>query len=137
LFQDLFVRPENGFIQHAVMRARLPTPSVDANAVQHDYHLARKRELYLPGDRQVMYDACEPSPERAEVLEIIGGQSAHGGLSKLSIFSRQLSAPISSEWKRLIVETQTGSHCHAFLSYRSIHATSHQQPSGKSDAESR
>ena len=40
----------------------------------------------LPDDRQVMYDRCEPSPERAEVLEITGGQFAHGGLSKLSIF---------------------------------------------------
>ena len=44
-------------------------------------------ELYLPQDRPVMYYGCEPSPERAEVLEIIDGQSAHGGRRKLSIFS--------------------------------------------------
>jgi len=54
--------------------------------------------------RQVMYSASEPSPERAEVLEIIGGQSAHGGRSKLLIFHRRRSAPINSEWKRPIAE---------------------------------
>ena len=43
-------------------------------------------------------------PKRAEILEVIDGQSAYGGRSKLSIFHCQLSAPISSEWKRLIVE---------------------------------
>jgi len=48
--------------------------------------LRYKSEPYLSHDQQVMYDVCEPSPERAEVLEIIGGHSAHGGRSKLSIF---------------------------------------------------
>ena len=49
--------------------------------------LARKSGLCLPHDQQVMYDVCEPTPERAEVLEIIDGQSVYGGRSKLSIFS--------------------------------------------------
>jgi hypothetical protein len=52
-----------------------------------------------------MYYASEPSPKRAEILEVIDGQSAYGGRSKLSIFHCQLSAPISLERKRLIVET--------------------------------
>src|SRR5258708_39581468 len=35
--------------------------------------LARKSGLSLPHNRQLMYSASEPSPERAEVLEISGG----------------------------------------------------------------
>jgi hypothetical protein len=36
--------------------------------------LARKSGPCLRHDKQAMYSASEPSPERAEVLEISGGQ---------------------------------------------------------------
>jgi hypothetical protein len=97
-----------------------------------------KSALYLSRHRQVMYAAVEPPSERAGVLEIIGGHSAHGGRSKLSLFHYQLAAPISSERKMPIIENPIaiGSHWHAFLSYRSIHTAGRQQSPGKSDAES-
>jgi hypothetical protein len=86
-----------GFVQRAVMRAWLPAIGRRVHSCTL-FMMRYKSELYLPDDRQVMYDGCEPSPERAEVLEIIDGQFAHGGLSKLSIF--HVNCPLrSSEWK--------------------------------------
>jgi hypothetical protein len=59
--------------------------------------LRQQSELYLSRDRQVMYDGCEPSPKRAEVLEVIDGQSAHGGRKQtLDFFT--VNCPLRPVW---------------------------------------